>query len=72
MMVKMGRGEFYFVIWMLITCTSMFAGMDEQGVSTLSIFLAVGLYAHYFHLKRKEDEKRQKEFKARTESRNHE
>ena len=61
-MIKMERGQFYLLIWMLVTGTGSFFEVDMQALSALSIILGVGLYAHYNHIEKQKAAKRKEEY----------
>lgn len=66
----MERGQFYLLIWMLVTGTGSFFEVDMQALSGISIFLGIGLYAHHNHLERQEEKKRKQKFELKNRAKN--
>ena len=61
----MERGQFYLLIWMIVTGTGSFFEVDMQALSALSIALAVGLYWHANHEDKKEVAKQIEEYERK-------
>lgn len=64
-MIKMERGQFYLLIWMLVTGTGSFFGVDMQVLSTFSMALGIGLFAHHKHMDKQDAQRSREEYELK-------